>query len=124
MSRKPNPKTTRHTRHRRKSVRQSYPGHETEFKKSILKVRLDASQIADLKRLAKEHGTTLAQELDNAVDAYVLGVSQEEIRMLNALVDQLKEATTNAKKAVDEALRKTKKTRAQSTRKQRSGQRR
>lgn len=120
MTRKPNLKTKDHSRPKRKSARQSNRSPETEFRKSVLKVRLDAFQIAALKKLAKEHGTTLAQEFDNAVDAYVLGVSQEEIRTLNALVDQLKEATANAKKTVDEALRKTKKTRAHSARKKRT----
>jgi hypothetical protein len=121
MPRKPNPKTKRYSRPRRKSVRQSNPSPEAEFRKSVLKVRLDAFQIAALKSLAKEHGTTLAQEFDYAVDAYFLGLSQGEIRMLDALVDQLREATANASKTVDAALRKTEKNLAHLARKKRSG---
>lgn len=121
MPRKPNPKTRRHARPKRKPVRRSNRSPETEFKKSVLKVRLDAFQIAALKRLAKEHGTTLAQEFDYAVDAYFLGLSREEVRMLDALVDQLREATASASKAVDAALRKTEKNLAHLARKKRSG---
>jgi hypothetical protein len=122
MPRKPNSKTQRYSRSRRKSARQSNLSSETEFKKSVLRVRLDAFQIAALKRLAKVHGTTLAEEFDYAVDAYFLGLSQGEIRMLDALVDQLREATTSASKAVNKALRKTEKNLAQLARKKRSDQ--
>jgi len=124
MLRKPNPKTKRHARPRRKSARQSNPSPETEFRKSVLKVRLDAFQIAALKRLAKEHGTTLAQEFDNAIDGYLLGMNQDEIRLLNTYLDRLNKSMDQNIKALDAARRKTKKTRTHSTRKQRSGQRR
>ncbi len=124
MTRKPNPKNRRHARPGRKSVRQSNPNPETEFKKSVLRVRLDAFQIAALKRLAKEHGTTLAREFDHAVDAYFLGLSREEVQILDALVDQLREATANANKALDAALRKTRKTHTHTIRKKQSGQQR
>ena len=121
MPRKPNPKTRRHARPGRKSVRQSYPGHETEFKKSVLKVRLDAFQIAALKSLAKEHGTTLAQEFDNAVDAYLLGMRQGEVRMLNAVLKRFNESMGRSNKVIDAALRKTEKNLAHLARKKRSG---
>ncbi|MHB8742196.1 MAG: hypothetical protein ACYC9L_03645 [Sulfuricaulis sp.] len=124
MTRKQNRKTKHYSLPKLlKSVRQGNLHAEFGFKTSILNVRLDAAQVAELKELAKEHGTTLAQELDNAIDAYVLGMSQGELRLFKALVDRLIEATANANKALDAALRKTKKTRTHSTRKQRSGQR-
>ncbi len=121
MPRKPNPKTKGHSRPRRKSARQSNPSPVTEFRKSVLKVRLDAFQIAALKRLAKAHGTTLAREFDHAVDAYFLGLRREEAQILDVLVDQLREATANASKTVDAALRKTEKNLAHLARKKRSG---
>lgn len=97
---------------------------ELSFKKSVLKVRLDAFQIAALKRLAKEHGTTLAREFDHAVDAYFLGLRREEAQILDVLVDQLREATANARKTVGAALRKTEKNLAHLARKKRSGRQR
>jgi len=79
---------------------------KTEFKKSVIKVRLDAFQIAALKKLAKVHGKTLAQEFDYAIDAYFLsGLRREEVWMLNALVDHLREDTASTRQALDEALR-------------------
>jgi hypothetical protein len=122
MPRKPNRKIKRNSRSRPRSGCQNNP--ETEFRKSVLKVRLDAFQIAALKSLAKEHGTTLAWEFDHAVDAYFLGLRREEAQILDVLVDRLREATANASKTVDAALRKTERNLAHLARKKRSGQRR
>ncbi len=92
------------------------------LKKSPIKARLEASQIAELKKLARENGATLAQELENAVEAYCLGLSRHEIRMLHALVDRLNESTAEANRALVAALRETQKTtRAYFARKKRSG---
>jgi hypothetical protein len=103
-----------------KSVRQDniHPGFGS--KKTPMRIRLEASQITELKQLAREHGTTLAQELDNAFDAYLLGMSQREVRMLHALLDRLNESTDKANRALVAALRETGKTR-DFARKKRSG---
>lgn len=103
-----------------KSVRQDniHPGYG--LKRSAIKVRLEADLIAGLKKLARENGTTLAQEMENAVDAYCLGVSRHEIRLLNALIDRLNESTAKANQTLDAAMRETKKTRAHLARKKRA----
>lgn len=49
-------------------------------------------------------------------------MSQGEIRLFNALVDRLNEATAKTSKALNAALRETEKTRAHYARQQRSGQ--
>lgn len=95
---------------------------ELSFKKSALKVYLDTAQIAEMKQLAKEHGTTLAQELDNAVDAYLLGMSQGEIRMLHAALNHFSESLGRSNKVIDAALRKAEKNLAHLAGKRRSGQ--
>jgi hypothetical protein len=51
-------------------------------------------------------------------------MSQGEIRLFNAVLDQLKEATANANKALDAAWRETEKTRVHYARQKRSGQQR
>ncbi len=123
MARKSKQQTKRYSQPRRKSARKDNLYPKPGFKKTAMRISLEAFQIAELKKLAKEHGTTLAQEFDNAIDAYVLGASQGEIRTLNALVDQLKESTARANKALDAALRETGKTRAHVTRKKRAKRR-
>ncbi len=95
-----------------KSIGQDNIPLEDGSKRSAIKVRIEAAQIAGLKRLAREYGTTLAQELDNAVDAYCLGVSRREIRLLHALLDRMNESTAKAHRALATARRETKKTRA------------
>ncbi len=125
MPRKPNRKTKRYSRPGPlKSVRLDNFHPVPRFKKSVLNVYLDTSQIAEMKQLAREHGTTLAQEFDNAVDAYLLGMSQGEIRMLHAVLNRFNESMDRSNKVIDAALRKTEKNLAHWARKKRSGQKR
>ncbi len=124
MLRKPNRKTKRYARPRQKSARQNNPHPEVGFKKSVLNVYLDTSQIAEMKQLTKEHGTTLAQEFDNAVDAYLLGMSQGEVRLLNTVLNRFNESLDRSNQVIDAALRKTEKNLAHWARKKRSGQKR
>ncbi len=125
MTRKQNRKTKHYSLPKLlKSVRQGNLHAEFGFKTSVLNVRLDASQIAGPKKLARDDGTTLAQELDNAVDAYLLGMSQGEIRMLHAVLNRFNESLARSNKVIDAALQETEKTLAHFPRKQRPDQRR
>ena len=47
-------------------------------------------QIAGLKKLAKKDKTTISSELSNAVDAYLLDLSRDEIRLLGHFADLTK----------------------------------
>ena len=65
-------------------------------------VRLDSFQVEELQKLAQENGTTKSEEIEKAVDAYLLGVSRQEISMFYALIDELNRSTARAEKALDE----------------------
>ena len=122
MPRKPNRKTKRYAFPKLlKSVHKDNLHPEFGLKKSAVRVRLEASQIAALKKLARESGTTFAEELSNAVDAYCLGLSRSEVRLLSALLDRFKESTARARKALVEAQRAVDKTCTRFVRKKRAG---
>lgn len=55
---------------------------EVGGKRAEVSVPLDTFQITGLKKLAKKYKTTISSELSNAVDAYLLGLSRDEIRLL------------------------------------------
>lgn len=78
---------------------------EISLDKRALRVPLSASQLTDLKKLARASGTTMHEQVDRAIDAYLLGVSREEIALLHALVAELEVSTARANKALDEMLR-------------------
>lgn len=67
-------------------------------------VFLEPAQIAELRKLARDHGTSLADEIGNAVDAYVLGIAPTDVRKLDEVLDKLNATTDRAKLALDEAL--------------------
>jgi hypothetical protein len=60
----------------------------------LTQVYLEPRQKAALQRKAKARGTKVAEEIRNAVDAYLAGVSTEELEMLDA-------ATLEAKRHLD-----------------------
>lgn len=95
----------------------------SRLKKTAMRIRLGAIQLAELKRLAGEHGTTLAQEIDNAIDAYILNISPGDIRMFNALLDRFNASLDRSEKALDEVLRATRKSRRHPARGKRAGRR-
>lgn len=74
------------------------PNPESAF----VRVRLDSFQVEELQKLAQEHGTTESEEIEKAVDAYLLGVSRQEISLIYALIDKLNRSTARAEKALDE----------------------
>ena len=63
----------------------------------LTQVYLEPRQKAALQRKAKSKGTKLAEEIRNAVDAYLAGVTAEELELLDA-------ATKAAKRDLDEMV--------------------
>jgi hypothetical protein len=102
-----------------KQVRHANLHLEVGLEKQPYYVQLSASQRQGLKKLARESGTTVREEMDRAIDAYLLGLSRKEINMLHALVAELERSTVRANKALDEALRAVEKTKNVMSRKRR-----
>lgn len=73
-----------------KSVRKDNLHPEVGGKRAEVSVPLDTFQITGLKKLAKKYKTTVNSELSNAVDAYLLGLSRDEIRLLGHFADLTK----------------------------------
>jgi hypothetical protein len=93
-----------HTSSRSKPATKANVRQETSSRKSGRMVFLEPAQIEELKKLARDHGTTLAVEISNAVDAYVLGIAPTDVRKLDELLDKLSATTDRAKHALDEAV--------------------
>ena len=51
--------------------------------RQLTQVYLDAEQKAALQKRAKEKGSKVAEEIRNAVDTYLTGVSPEELELLD-----------------------------------------
>ena len=51
--------------------------------RQLTQVYLDAEQKAALQKKAKEKGTKVAEEIRSAVDAYLAGVTPEELALLD-----------------------------------------
>jgi hypothetical protein len=49
----------------------------------LTQVYLEPEQKTQLQRRAKENGTKVAEEIRRAVDAYLAGISPEELRLLD-----------------------------------------
>lgn len=83
-----------HSQYRRskllKSIRKGNFHPKVGGKRSEVSVSLDTFQIAGLKKLAKKYKTTISSELSNAVDAYLLDLSRDEIRLLGHFADLTK----------------------------------
>ncbi len=62
---------------------------------ALTNVYLDAEQKKALARRAKSNGTNLSVEVRNAVDAYLAGVTVDELELLDA-------ATLRTKQEIDE----------------------
>jgi len=60
----------------------------------LTQIYLEAAQKTALQKRAKANGTKVAEEVRNAVDAYLAGISPEELMLLDA-------ATQEAKKHLD-----------------------
>ena len=80
-----------------------YPDFGAE--KSMVLLALEPSQLAGLKKLARERGTTVAEQISHAVNAYVLDLTLAEIRLLNASLDRLHATMHKNQRAIEEALR-------------------
>ena len=52
--------------------------------RQLTQVYLDASQKAALQKKARANGTKVAEEIRNAVDAYLAGVTTDELALLDA----------------------------------------
>lgn len=102
-----------------KALRKHRIHPEVGLEQSVYYARLEASQVKELKRLARENGATVEQELKNAIDAYCAGLSRRELRQVNLAIDWLNESTAEARRAPEAARREAKKTRAYSARKKR-----
>jgi hypothetical protein len=57
----------------------------------LTQIYLEASQKAALQRKAKAKGTKVAEEVRSAVDAYLAGVSAEELELLDAATREAKQ---------------------------------
>jgi hypothetical protein len=66
--------------------------------------KLARYQMAELRKLARDRGTSVAVELSNAVDAYVLGIAPTDIGRLEDMLAKLSASTGEAKITVEEAL--------------------
>ena len=75
-----------------KAVRKDNTHPAFGLDKSVYYARLKPPQVKELKRLARERGTTVAQELENAIEAYGAGLSRREIRLVNTVLDGLNES--------------------------------
>jgi hypothetical protein len=88
-----------------REVRRGNLHPEVGLEKQVFPVRLSTSQLKGLNKLAHESGTTVREQMDRAIDAYLLGVSRQEITVLHALLARLEHSTARADKALDEAFR-------------------
>lgn len=70
-----------------KSVRKDNLHPDVLGKRAQVSVPLDTFQITGLKKLANKYKTTVSSELSNAVDAYLLGLSRDEVRLLGHFAD-------------------------------------
>lgn len=87
----------------------SAPRRNSVSRNTGMRVTLDHAQGAELRKLARERGTTVAAEAGNAIDCYILGINPADAQRLNAVLDRLNESTDRAMKAIDQALAATKK---------------
>lgn len=90
-----------------KSVRKDNLHPEVGGKSAAVRVVLDRFQIAGLKNLAKTYGTTVGTELSNAVDAYLLDLSRNKIRLLVLFADMTKASASKINQNLSETLRET-----------------
>ena len=90
-----------------KSVRKDNLHAEVGSKGASVRVALDRFQIAGLKKLANMYGTTVGTELSNAVDAYLLGLSRDEIRFLALFGDLIRSWDPKINRKLTQALRET-----------------
>jgi hypothetical protein len=104
-----------------KSVRKDNLHPEVGGKRAAVRVALDKYQAAGLKKLANRHGTTVGTELSNAVDAYLLGLSRDEVRFLGLFGDLIKSTASKINKKLTETLRETDKSSARIARMERRG---
>lgn len=66
-------------------------------KLALTNVYLESEQKQALAKRAKSRGTNISVEIRNAVDAYLAGITVDELRMLDA-------ATARAKQDIDEII--------------------
>ena len=90
-----------------KSVRKDNLHPEVGGKRAAVRVTLDRVQMAGLKNLAKTYGTTVGTEFSNAVDAYLLDLSRNEIRLLVRFADLTKASASKINHNLSETLRET-----------------
>lgn len=90
-----------------KSVRKDNLHPEVGGKRAAVRVTLDRVQMAGLKNLAKTYGTTVGTELSNAVDAYLLDLSRNEIQLLVRFADMTKDSASKINHNLSETLRET-----------------
>lgn len=73
--------------------------------KVIYSVPLEVFQLKELRRLARERGTTVAQELEHAIDGYLLELPPSDIQMLNTILERLHTTMDKNNRRLDETLR-------------------
>lgn len=118
----------RHTKHR-KAVRRRRDRRLKELDKlspvlranrPAVKIPLKDSQIAALRELAREHGTTVETEIDMAIDAYCLGVTRVDIPWLTEFFTRFNAALERNNVVLDQTLREVGKSNARLARRERS----
>jgi hypothetical protein len=88
-----------------KPVRRKNIHPELGLKKSAPSLSVEPSQMTILRRLARERGTTVEQEIDHAIDTYLSGISPQEVRMLNTILDRFRAKLHKKNQAIDAAQR-------------------
>ena len=88
-----------------KAVRQENIHPELGLKKSVYSLSVESSRMKQLKRLARERGTTVEQEVGNAIDTYLLDLPPSDVRMLNTMLDRFKATMDKNNRTLDETLR-------------------
>ncbi len=82
----------------------------------LTQIYLEPKQKKALQRRARARGTKLAEEVRNAVDSYLAGISAEELALLDAaslaakghldaMAEELKRLNAKVDRALDEARR-------------------
>lgn len=104
-----------------KSVRKDNLHPEVGGKRAAVRVALDTFQTAGLKRLANANGTTVVTELSNAVDAYLLGLTRDEVRLLGLVADLTKASALKIDEKLTGTLREIDKSTARIARMERRG---
>lgn len=101
---KVNKKSTRDPLRQLRNTVTTKPLRIKEHDRAQTMVNISSKQATELRRLARINRTSFKQELSDAIDAYVLGVSPQEVRILDGIADQLNASLDRADLTLDREL--------------------